>query len=128
MTSLLVIGFGLLVLAVRLMTLRNNLRRAGNVQTVVANEVLREGLIICVGGLIVLIIGISGSLLSIETRILTDTGAAVIYIGLLSIIQWVVQRGKGNEQQVRKWAWVVAYIGLACILAYVIYRIITIFN
>jgi len=124
MISLLVIGFGLLVLAVRLMALRNNLRRAGDIQAVVANEVLREGLLVCIVGLIVLMIGIFGPLLSTETRILTDTGAAVTYIGLLSIIQWVVQKGKGTARQVGISARVLSYIGLGLIIVYAILRIV----
>ena len=126
MVSLLVIGFGLLVIGLRLMTLRNSLRRAENVRGEIANHVLKEGAKICFVGLVVLLFGIFGQLLNSEAMILTRTGESIMYVGLLSLIQGVVQRGRGTERQVYRGAWTVTWIGLALIMAYVVYRIIMI--
>lgn len=126
MVSFLAIGFLMLGIGIRLMTLRNNLRRAGNVQAAVVSGVLRDGLLMCLAGLIALIPGIYYSFPKQypEARILTDTGAALIYVGLLSVIQWAVQSGHGNMCQVGKGAWVAALIGVGFFIVYVILRLI----
>ncbi len=126
MISLLVIGFGMLGIGIRLMTLRNNLRRVENVRVEIANRVLREGWLICIVGLISLLVGIWGPLLNSEAMILIRTGESIMYVGLLSLIQGVVQRGRGTEHHVCIGAWTVTWIGLALIVAYAIYRIIMI--
>ncbi len=126
MISLLISGFSMLVIGVSLMVLRNSLRRSGNVQVAVANQVRREGLIICVVGLLVLLVGIFSPLIISEARILMVSGASLMYVGLLSLIQWVVLSGRGTERHVYKGAWTVTWIGVALVVAYAIYRIMMI--
>lgn len=128
MIILLIIGFGMLVIWVRLMTLQNSLRRSGNVQVAVANQVLREGLIICVGGLLVLLVGIFSPLIISEARILMGSGASLMYVGLLSLIQYMVQSGRGTERHVYIGARIVKWFGVVLVIAYVIYRIVMILS
>lgn len=120
-TLLLAIGFGLLVIGIRLMMIRNTLRRAGNVPTALANQVMREGLIIFSIGLIALLMGIFWT----RGMVLINSGASLTYLGVLSLVHWTVQRGRGTERQVCMGAWVTTSIGVVLIVAYVVYSIVT---
>jgi hypothetical protein len=115
------IGFGLLVIGVRLMMLRNSLRRVGNVPVAIANQVMQEGSVVFVIGLFALLAGIFVS----EGMVLINVGASLIYLGVLSFVQWTVQRGRGSKCQVYMWSWVTTSIGVVLIVAYVVYSIVT---
>lgn len=119
---LLSIGFPLLVLGVRLMTVRNALRRAGQVSLEHANQVGREGWILSITGLIVLLIGILLYWLLPYTPAMAviNAGGLLIPLGIAQLIQWTVQRGRGSDGQVYVGAWVTVLIGAAVIAAYVI--------
>jgi hypothetical protein len=126
MISLLAIGFFFLGIGIRLMITRNSLRRSEANQTTLPepNPIFREGLSICVVGLVVLLIGfliISGS----ESRIIIDTGASLTYIGILSLIQWVVLSRRGTTRDVGISAWVLSILGLILVIIYAIYKVTT---
>lgn len=128
MISLLPIGFGLLVLALRLMMVRNSLRRAQAPSPEILNQIRKEGFILLEGGLAILIVGfiarpLFGSLPA-EANILIGTGASAAYLSLPSLLQVIVYRVKGNERQVFIGARVVLIVGSLCIAAYIVYRIV----
>lgn len=128
MIILLTIGFGLLVLGFSLMTLRNSIRSRRENQAPLANQVLKEGLVTCTAGFIVLIIGLSGFycnwMLSREAAILMGAGAALIILGIHALIQWVVQSGRGTEHHVYIGAWAATCFGFGLIIVYAILRFI----
>ena len=122
---LLKIGLGLGVVGIRLMMVRNALRRAGTVSMDIANEVGREGLLISIIGLIVLLVGaFSHGLSSMEAIAIIGTGGALMLLGLFQLVQWTVQRGRGNENQVRIGSWVVTWIGVGLLVIYAVLRFI----
>ncbi|MBM3148816.1 MAG: hypothetical protein FJ008_01975 [Chloroflexi bacterium] len=119
------IGLGLLVLGVRLMLVRNALRRAGIVPEEIAKKVKREGKILFIVGAVVIVIGcIFYRLLSKpETMAIVNAGAILAPLGLAQLIQGVVlkQQGSGRqrgEMRVCIWAYIVTVTGAAIVLAY----------
>jgi len=124
MISFLVIAFAMLLLGIRLRLLRNNLRRTGNTKATFANEILQEVLLLFFGGLIILLVVNLSTLLSSEARISTDAGVAMMTLGFLSFIQFLVQWRKVNEHHVDILARVAVYIGLGFFIVYVILRVI----
>jgi len=119
---LLSIGFPLLLLGVRLMMVRNALRRTGQVSLEHANQLGKEGWILSVTGLIVLLIGILLHWLLTYTPAMAiiNAGGLLIPLGIAQLIQWTVQRGRGTDGQVFFGAWVTVLIGAGVIAAYVI--------
>ncbi len=132
MISLLGIGFGLLVIAFRLTTLRNSILRAGEISAPFARQILVEGRKTCIAGLIVLLVGILGIycnlMLNSEAAILMGTGATLIILGILSLVQWTVQSGRGTEHHVYIGARIVKWFGVVLVIAYAIYRIVMILS
>lgn len=131
MVSLLTIGFGLLVLGVRLMMVRHALHWAGPVPLNIANQVRTEGLVISIVGAVVLLVYVLFGivwrlLLNGEAQVLRDTGGVIMILGLSQLVQWAVQSGHGTEHCVCVGAWVATLIGVALVLVYAIYRIVAI--
>jgi hypothetical protein len=113
------IGFGFLVLALRLGMIRYILRRAGEVSVSEANELIKAGTCIAIVGLVVVILGMVRGWSTIEGIVIITAGAGTaILLGLSWVLQGAVQAGLGNFRSVSRWAIVTAVIGVVLIALY----------
>lgn len=115
MTYLPVIGFGILVISLRLIMIWRGSRRPRRPRRL--RNVPVEGLIVVAIGLIAWLLGtfVSGDI------VLRNTGYAIMIIGIISIVQWVVQTRRGTLDQVRFWGLTTAVIGGSLIIVYAIW-------
>lgn len=124
MASLLAIGFGLLVLGLRLIMLWSRLRHIGTVPVTPVHYLRKEGLVVSVPGLVALLLGIfCSSLPNAERTILMGAGESMMILSLLSLVQWVVQTGRGTKRHVFVWALVVTVAGFVTVLVYAGYSV-----
>jgi len=121
--GLLASGFGLLVLGLRLMMLRNSLRRGRVFAGTADRPILEEGTVVAGIGVVTLLVWIfaGGRLADHGAEVLRDTGASVTYIGFLSLIQYAVQSRRGATRCVYVGALATAVIGALLILTYIIW-------
>jgi hypothetical protein len=116
------IGFGFLILALRLGMVRYILRRAGEVPVSYANELISRGTYITIIGLVVVGLGIVRGWSSAEgtegiVMITAGAGTAVL-LGLSWVLQGIVQAGRGTLRSVSRLAGVTAIIGVVLIALY----------
>jgi hypothetical protein len=113
------IGFGLLVLTVRLGMIRYTLRRAGAVSLSYANELITSGQYITIVGLLVVSLGILRGWTNTEGVVMITAGAGtVMLLGIGWVLQGTVQAGRGTIRSVSIWACVAALIGVVLIALY----------
>jgi len=125
--ALLPIGFGLLVLALRLRLVRRTLRRGQAPSEDVLEEFLKEGLILFLSGIVTLLLSIIWEKTIVNFAgysILIGAGSSVSYLGIPSLLQWIVGKRKGTERQIGTWENILKYGGTACIIAYVAYQLV----
>lgn len=115
MVSLLAIGFGMLVLAIRLMMVSYVLRYIGR-----DLSPLKNGFVLTVIGFISFVFGIVRGWSHLEGIVIISAGATVMLLGLSWLVQGAVQKGWGTQRQVWVGAWITAVIGCTLIAAYFI--------
>jgi hypothetical protein len=101
------IGFGLLVIGLRLIILWKNLRRP--------RQVLGEALLVVVIGLIAFLAGTFW----ISDVVLQNTGQSIIVIGFILLVQWAIQTYRCSNSSLRAWALGVTILGFILIVIYV---------
>ena len=119
------IGFGFLILGLRLGMVRYILRRAGEVPLSYANELISRGTYITIIGLVVAGLGIVRGWSGVEgversegiVMITAGAGTAVL-LGLAWVLQGIVQTGRGTLRSVSRLAGVSAIIGVVLIALY----------
>ena len=113
------IGFGFLILALRLGMVRYILRRAGEVPVSFANELISRGTYITIVGLVVVGLGVVRGWSSAEGVVMITAGAGTaMLLGLGWVLQGTVQAGRGTFRSVSRVAWVTAIIGVVLIALY----------
>jgi hypothetical protein len=113
------IGFGFLILALRLGMVRYILRRAGEVPVSFANELVSRGTYITIIGLVVAGLGIVRGWSSSEGIVMITAGAGTaVLLGLSWVLQGTVQAGQGTLRSVSRLAGVTAIIGVVLIALY----------
>jgi hypothetical protein len=113
------IGFGFLILALRLGMVRYILRRAGEVPVSFANELISRGTYITIIGLVVAGLGIVRGWSSSEGIVMITAGAGTaVLLGLSWVLQGTVQVGRGTLRTVSRLAGVTAIIGVVLIALY----------
>ena len=113
------IGFGFLILALRLGMVRYVLRRAGEVPVSFANELISRGTYITIIGLVVAGLGIVRGWSSAEGIVMITAGAGTaVLLGLSWVLQGTVQVGRGTLRSVSRLAGVTAIIGVVLIALY----------
>ena len=113
------IGFGFLILALRLGMVRYILRRAGEVSISFANELISRGTYITIIGLVVVGLGIVRGWSSAEGVVMITAGAGTaVLLGLSWVLQGTVQAGRGTLRSVSRLAGVTAIIGVVLIALY----------
>jgi len=113
------IGFGFLILALRLSMVRYILRRAGEVPVSYANELISRGTYITIVGLVVAGLGIERGWSSAEGVVMITAGAGTaVLLGLSWVLQGTVQVGRGTLRTVSRLAGVTAIIGVVLIALY----------
>jgi hypothetical protein len=113
------IGFGFLILALRLGMVRYILRRAGEVPVSFANELISRGTYITIIGLVVAGLGIVRGWSSAEGIVMITAGAGTaVLLGLSWVLQGTVQVGRGTLRSVSRLAGVTAIIGVVLIALY----------
>jgi hypothetical protein len=113
------IGFGFLILALRLGMVRYILRRAGEVSVSFANELISRGTYITIVGLVVVGLGIVRGWSSAEGVVMITAGAGTaVLLGLSWVLQGTVQVGRGTLRTVSRLAGVTAIIGVVLIALY----------
>lgn len=113
------IGFGFLILALRLGMVRYILRRAGEVPVSYANELISRGTYITIIGLVVAGLGIVRGWSSSEGIVMITAGAGTaVLLGLAWVLQGTVQAGRGTLRSVSRLAGVTAIIGVVLIALY----------
>ena len=110
------IGFGFLILALRLGMVRYILRRAGEVPVSFANELISRGTYITIVGLVVVGLGIVRGWSSAEGVVMITAGAGTaVLLGLSWVLQGTVQVGRGTLRSISRLAGVTAIIGVVLI-------------
>jgi hypothetical protein len=110
------IGFGFLILALRLGMVRYILRRAGEVPVSFANELISRGTYITIIGLVVAGLGIVRGWSSSEGIVMITAGAGTaVLLGLSWVLQGTVQVGRGTLRSISRLAGVTAIIGVVLI-------------
>jgi len=113
------IGFGFLVLALRLGMIRYVLRRAGEVSVSAANELILTGTCITIVGLLVVSLGIVRGWSSTEGVVMVTAGAGTaMLLGLSWVLQGIVQAGRGTIRSVSRLTIGTAIIGVVLIALY----------
>jgi hypothetical protein len=113
------IGFGLLVLALRLGMIRYTIRRAGLVPLSRANELITSGIYITIIGLVVVGIGVLRGWSSIEGVVMITAGAGIMMLfGITWVLQGTIQAGRGTIRSVSRYTVVTAVIGAVLIALY----------
>ena len=113
------IGFGFLILALRLGMVRYILRRAGEVPVSYANELISRGTYITIVGLVVVGLGVVRGWSSAEGVVMITAGAGTaVLLGLSWVLQGTVQVGRGTLRTVSRLAGVTAIIGVVLIALY----------
>ena len=113
------IGFGFLILALRLGMVRYILRRAGEVPVSYANELISRGTYITIVGLVVAGLGVVRGWSSAEGVVMITAGAGTaVLLGLSWVLQGTVQVGRGTLRTVSRLAGVTAIIGVVLIALY----------
>lgn len=127
MINLIPIGFGLMVLGLRLMMIRNSLRRGQTPTEAVLKRIAREGLILLGGGVFILVLTVIWKFAITEfpgSQVLLATGASIAYLSLPGLLQWIVAKGGGTERQVYLWAIIVTAAGALLVFTYIVYQIV----
>jgi hypothetical protein len=109
MSFLPAIGFGILVVSLRLIMLWRNMKGTANLRN--------EGFITIGVGLVAWLLG---TFISSDT-VLRTTGYSIMFIGFILLIQWIIQTGKGTLSQVLCWGLFTGILGLLLIIAYYIW-------
>lgn len=113
------IGFGFLVLALRLGMIRYTIRRAGLIPLSRANELITSGIYITIIGLVVVGIGVLRGWGSIEGVVMITAGAGIMMLfGLTWVLQGRVQAGRSTIRSVSRWTVATAVIGAVLIALY----------
>jgi len=114
-----IIGFGFLVLALRLGMIRYILRRAGEVSASAANELITTGIGITIVGLLVVILGMVRGWSSTEGIVMITAGAGTaILLGLSWVLQGIVQSGRVAIRIVSRLTILTAVTGVVLIALY----------
>jgi len=128
MITLLVIGFGLMVLALRLRLVRRTIHRGQGPTEDTLSQIFKEGRILFIGGLALLALtliwdfGLRAQFAGYS--VLLGTGSSLVYMSLPSLLQWIVGKRRGTEQQIHLWENILIYSGIFLIAAYAIYLIV----
>lgn len=114
-SGLLKAGMGVLVLGLRLAMVQSALTRANKVIPGQPNQLRKEGVVISIVGVVVLLMGFFGSYMKFslsEDETLYSAGAAIMLLGLLQLLQWLCQ----NHQRTVSLGLVWSVTLLGCIL------------
>jgi hypothetical protein len=114
-----IIGFGFLVLALRLAMIRYIIRREGEVPPSASNEQTTTGIGITIIGLLVVILGLVRGWSSTEGIVmLTAGGGTATVLGLSWVLQGIVQSGRVAIRVVSRLTILTAIIGVVLIALY----------
>lgn len=114
-----IIGFGFLVLALRLGMIRFIIRREGEVSPSASNEQITTGIGITIIGLLVVILGLVRGWSNIEGIVLITAGAGTATVlGLSWVLQGIVQSGRVAIRIVSRLTLLTALIGAVLIALY----------
>jgi len=127
MIVLLPIGFGLMVLALRLRMVRRALNRGQAQSEGALRQLLQEGRVLLIGGLAILALAVIWEFTVVQFQgfsVLLGTGASVAYLGLPGLLQWAVSKERGTERRIQIWERVLSWGGGLCLIAYVINTVV----
>ncbi len=117
--SFFIIGFGFLVLALRLAMIRYIIRREGEVSPSASNEQITTGIGITIIGLLVVILGLVRGWSNIEGIVMVTAGAGTATVlGLSWVLQGIVQSGRVAIRIVSRLTILTALIGVVLIALY----------
>ena len=128
MIVLLPIGFGLMVLGVRLRLVRRTLNRGQVPTTETLAHLLREGQALLVGGLAILAVAVIWEFAIAQFpgfSVVLGTGSSMAYMSLPALLQWIVGRRRGTERQICIWEGILLYGGTLLVMAFIVYTIVT---